>query len=558
MSRRGTHKPLPQPPFPPSRPAQDLGHRTVAESRPGSAWTLRLNPLDFGCRTLAAELADIWTHLAHIGVGTPSAQLRSIRSLLSSVDAQANGRDLGLGDLSLEHLNVWEAELLVDQQRRPTASPYQTAVYLLAMLRWLADQPDNPLGAEVRDRARRGTRLERIQLPGPDEYSPRERRRVVRTALEVVKKETRRLNAGEGFAPSADALIACHALLSAATGEPPEAIRMLRVTDLTLDPVDPLCRDLGPEALAAAGHKVREVRVTFTKNRAHTIYERSYRGWLSRWAFPAALRLTFPLRASQGLPYLFIGLRPDGQAHRFQFNRYGHDLATWMKRQGIAEEVSSPHTYGRLRKAAVARAVEKDPVGYRRDRANHRADTLFAYYLTSQRTKDRQGAKLTLRVRTLFDAAMTGERARGPTIIDDEALGLLAAGHHAPGLPADTAQRLVANELDGPLAACRDSLSSPHAPAGQVCPFSANGTCYRCPNALITTRHLPGIEGLLEAIDPTRAGDLEAWAEGWEDIYAFLTTVVLPALGAAVGHHRRTRPIDPGIRNQPRGARAQH
>lgn len=565
MSRRGAYKALAQPPLPTPRAAQDVGRRTVRCSRPGSSWSIHLNPADFGCRALAAELADVWAHLADIGAGSPDAQLAGTRSLLASIDAQGGGRDLALADLSLEHLDAWETDLLADQQRTASVTPYTKAIHLLALLRFLADQPDSPLRPEVGDRARRGTRLEPVRRAGPDEYSPKERRRLVRAAIDVVADETRRLGAGlgagEAFVPTADGLIACHVLVSAATGEPPEAVRMLRMADLALEPVDAALKALGPDALAAAGHRVCEVRVTFTKNRAHIAYERSYRGWLARWAFPATLRLTAPLRASQGLSHLFIGLGRDGEAHRFEPNRRG-GLAAWVDRHGIAEEVTRPHTFGRLRKAGVADAVDRDPAGYRRDRANHSTETLFAHYLTSERTRNRQGAKLTLRVKTLFEAAMTGEGTEGPTVVDDAALGLLSAGQEAPGLTAETAERLVANELDGPLAACRDPLSSPHAPAGQVCPFSANGACYRCANALITKRHVPAMLGLLEAIDPARAGDLAVWSKSWEDIYVFLTTAVLPALGVGPITDRHGRgsayPVDPGLRNQPRNPGAQH
>ncbi|MGH9065977.1 MAG: hypothetical protein ACRD0J_00405 [Acidimicrobiales bacterium] len=563
MSKRGAHKPLVQPPFPSPPSAQELGRRTVRYSRPGSAWAIHLNPAQYGCHRLAAELADIWVHLADIGAGSPDAQLAAIRSLLASVDAQARGADLGLADLSLEHLEAWEAGLLAAQRRSPSATPYTKAIHLLALLRWLSDQPGAPLRPEVKDRAGRGTRLEPFRRAGPDEYDPRERHLLVRTAIDVVKEETSRLraarDAGETFSASADGLIACHVLASAATGEPPEAIRMLKVADLTLDPLDPSLNGLGPEALAIGGHRVGEVRVTFTKNRAHSTYERSYRGWLARWAFPATLRLTAPLRSSHGLPHLFVGLGRDGEARRFEPNR-GGGLAGWVERQGLAGELFGPHTFWRLRKAAVAGAVDNDPVGYRRDRANHSTEILFAHYLTSERTRNRQGAKLALRMKALFGAAMAGEGSPGPTVVDDGALRLLATGLPVPGIAPGTARALAANKLDGPMAACRDPLSSPHAPAGQVCPFSANGACYRCPNAFITKRHVPAILGLLDVIDPARAGDLAVWSKAWEDVYLFLTTAVLPALGVDGvdhAHPGRTCPIDPGVRNQPRGAHVQ-
>lgn len=567
MSRRGTYKPLVQPPFPEPAETQDLGRRTVRYSRPGSTWAIHLNPGEYGCRRLAAELADVWVHLADIGAGSPDAQLAAIRSLLSSVEAMARGSDLGLADLSLEHLEAWETGLLAAQRSSPSVTPYTKAIHLMALLRWLSERPEGPLRPEVAERARRGTRLEPFRKAGPDEYSRRERQRLVRAAIDVVKEETARLRGssdpGRCFAPSTEALIACHVLLSAATGEPPEAIRMLEVTDLALDPVDPSFKGLGPEALAEGGHRVGKVRASFKKNRAHMAYERSYEGWLARFAFPATLRLTAPLRSSYELAHLLVGLAADGEPRRFEANRCG-GLAAWVRRQGIAEEVSKPHTFGRLRKAAVAAAIDDDPLSYRRDRRNHGTETLFAHYLTSEPTKNRQGAKLALRMKTLFAAAVAGEEATkeggGPTVIDDGALALLCRGISTPGLAADTAERLVANELDGPMAACRDPLSSPHAPAGQACPFSANGACYRCPNAFITKRHVPAILGLVEAIDPARAGDLSVWSRNWEDIYVFLTTAVLPALGVeAVDHAHRSRtvPVDPGVRNQPRGARVE-
>jgi hypothetical protein len=147
-----------------------------------------------------------------------------------------------------------------------------------------------------------------------------------------------------------------------------------------------------------------------------------------------------------------------------------------------------------------------------------------------------------------FEAAING-----PTIITTGAEALIAAGAQVPGLDQVTAKRLVAGELDTPVAACRDPLASPHSAPGTACPVFANGQCYRCPNALITRHHLPAALAILERIHPDRAPDMGLWIREWKSAYEFLTGVLLPAFSAEEIKNAQGRApaalLDAGLRN---------
>ncbi|MFC4501909.1 MULTISPECIES: hypothetical protein [Streptomyces] len=60
------------------------------------------------------------------------------------------------------------------------------------------------------------------------------------------------------------------------------------------------------------------------------------------------------------------------------------------------------------------------------------------------------------------------------------------------GLDADAVKRLLAGEQDVFLASCVDPYSSPHAPAGTLCP-ARPWVCLLCPLAVFAPRHLPNL-----------------------------------------------------------------
>jgi hypothetical protein len=125
-----------------------------------------------------------------------------------------------------------------------------------------------------------------------------------------------------------------------------------------------------------------------------------------------------------------------------------------------------------------------------------------------------------------------------------------------------TGRALVAGDLDGPQVACTDPTASPYEHPGQICSRSMTGTCFGCPNALITQRHLPAVLALADIADPSRAADLEAWQQHWKPLHETITRVILPAFPheAIEAARRRTGavPVDLGVRNDLRGPASDH
>jgi len=143
------------------------------------------------------------------------------------------------------------------------------------------------------------------------------------------------------------------------------------------------------------------------------------------------------------------------------------------------------------------------------------------------------------------------------TVVTRAAEDLIAAGEPAPGLDAELAKKAVVGELDTPTAACKDIKASPFAPAGRVCPFSSDGTCYTCGNALILRHHLPGVLATVDRIAPDKAARIEDWNASWNDLYEYLTEHVIPAFSdadiAAAREGVDAVAMSAGFLNQPRG-----
>lgn len=82
------------------------------------------------------------------------------------------------------------------------------------------------------------------------------------------------------------------------------------------------------------------------------------------------------------------------------------------------------------------------------------------------------------------------------------------------GLAHGTAAQVVAGELDTAVAACTDFEHSPFTPSGP-CAVSFL-SCFACPNAVATGRHLPRIIYLHQALEGLRsAADTATWTADW-------------------------------------------
>jgi hypothetical protein len=90
----------------------------------------------------------------------------------------------------------------------------------------------------------------------------------------------------------------------------------------------------------------------------------------------------------------------------------------------------------------------------------------------------------------------------------------------------ETARQALAGELDTAVAACLDIN---HSPFNQGRCQASFLTCLRCPNALATHRHLPGLLALLEQLDLERqTTHAEAWWARHGQTWQAITQDVLP------------------------------
>ena len=323
--------------------------------------------------------------------------------------------------------------------------------------------------------------------------------------------------------------------LALATGEPVEVLRLLRVDDLHITVA--AATDGQAAARPPAGHAglsaVRELAVTYTKNRSAEIYQSVYRK-RDRAAFAAFLALseiTTQLRTESTPRSLWL-VSTAGHVAEPSWTDGTYSLRRWVEVHvhgpGHHTAISEPVVYRRFRKTVTAAEALDNPARYFRSRRRHTPQTFFDHYATSPVLRAEAGRILLKAVNEQFEAAVGG-----PTVVTTRAEEMIAAGEPVPGLDPLTAKRLAAGELDTPVAACRDPLASPHAAPGTTCPMFANGQCYRCPNALVSRRHLPAALAITERIHPDRAPDMELWAQEWKPVYEFLTEVVLPAFSAA-------------------------
>ncbi|OBF29438.1 hypothetical protein A5724_25715 [Mycobacterium sp. ACS1612] len=294
------------------------------------------------------------------------------------------------------------------------------------------------------------------------------------------------------------------------------------------------------------------LRVRYTKNRAHETHDEVYarRDTAPFTAFRWALMLNAPARVDSGNPFLILMKNERGSIRQPPWRRDPYLLSAVAARNGLP--LSGPNHWARLRKVATTREVLADPRSYLSNGRRHSAETFFGHYTNSSVLRAEAGRILIDSVNDMFDSAI-----KGPTIVTPDAEQAIRTGADAPGLDAVTASALVAGQLDGPHAGCRDPLDSPYEKKGTVCTKSITGTCFACPNALITLHHLPAALAIQDMTHPGRAADPRTWQTHWKPIYDTITEVVLPAFTPEQVQEARKlasrTPIDAGVLNDMRG-----
>jgi hypothetical protein len=509
-----------------------------------------IKPTDFRCTELAAELADAWLDVAPELSGSFDEVRRGIVALLRYFD-DAIDHPTSLSSLTRVQLDAWELHLLRLQLRDRAERHYRAVVYLFALLRRIDDDRPGYLQPGVSERLLRESRLHHIRKADVPPFPLEEVVALVNVAGAQVRAALEHVRAAPTtFAgPDPSLLAALHVLLGASTGEPPEVLRRLTTDDLT--PTYRRRRD----GRAVRGTKLEALAVDYVKARSGDGYTVGYttRHPDALAAYGAVLELTAGVRAESGLKTLWLTRNTGGDV--IQCNWKGPALLrNWHAEHATEDlELSEPIWFRRIRKTVTTAEALENPGRYFRTGRRHTPQTFLAHYATSPILRAEAGRVLVEAITTKFDAAINGR----PTVVTREAEDLIAAGEPAPGLDPELAKKAVAGELDTPTASCKDIKASPFAPAGQLCPFSADGTCYTCGNALIMRHHLPGVLATVDRIAPDKAARIEDWDATWRDLHEYLTVHVLPSFSdgdvAAARALVDDVPLSPGFLNQPRG-----
>lgn len=518
-----------------------------------------IDPATFDTPVLAGQLGATWLQvLTEFGRNERSLTtgllelLRSIGLLPLTDDAKSK---FAVCDLRRSHLDLWELNMLARHREAKSDTAYRKVVHVFALLRRHEDDHPGALHKEVADRLARQPRLWHHRNDGLPPLSPEETRAWRRWAYQKAKGALTQPDRG---ITDIDVQTATHVLLSLATGEPPEVLRALTIHDIeatattevedslgALSPVDRL-------AYLAENDLIELLRVRYTKNRAHETYDEAYgrRDTAPFTAFRWALTLNTAARSESGHLSLILMKDTHGTVRQPPWQRAVYRLSEIAERNGLP--LSGPNHWARLRKVATTREVLADPRAYLANGRRHSAKTFFGHYTNSSVLRAEAGRILIDSVNDMFDSAING-----PTIVTPDAEQAIRTGADAPGIDPDTASALVAGQLDGPHTGCRDPLDSPYEKKGTVCTKSITGTCFACPNALITLHHLPAALAIQAMTHPDRAADPRTWQTHWKPIYDTITEVVVPAFTPEQVKQARQQanltPIDAGVLNDMRG-----
>lgn len=527
----------------------------------GERRTVTIDSADFATPVIAAELAESWLQVLTEFGRHESALTRGLVELLRSIEklplTADNKLRFALHDLRRAHLDLWELNLLAKHREVKTDTAYRKVLYVFALLRRYEDDHPGTLHEEIVDRLVRQPRLWHHRNEGLPPLSKEEMRQWRRWAYLKIKNALTQTDCG---LDDVDVQIATHVLLSLTTGEPPEVLRAVTVDDIeataSAGMEDSSTMLSASERLAhlAKNDLIEQLRVRYRKNRAHEAYDEIYsrRDSAPFKVFRWALMLNAAARAESGNPSLILMRTVGGVVKQPPWERRAYRLKVIAQRNGLA--FSGPNYWARLRKTVTSRESLANPRAYLSSGRRHSARTFFGHYTNSTILRAEAGRILIEGVNGIFDKAV-----HGPTVVTPEAEQALRPGANAPGVDPATARALVAGQLDGPHAGCRDPLNSPYAQEGTICTKSITGTCFACPNALITSHHLPAALAIQDVAHPDRAADIETWHTHWQHIYETLTQIILPAFTSEQIQEARQRahltPLDVAVLNDMRGIR---
>ncbi|WP_143740745.1 hypothetical protein [Microbacterium sp. SZ1] len=507
---------------------------------PAGPRRLRLVPANLGAPELARELASSWVALCREYI-SPVNILRTAIPKFCAIVARQPGFDAstdGIEALRRRHLDAWERELLDEQAKKKTEQPYRLAVFLSAFLRWIEDEQPGKLHPSVVERVREKTRLSLVSSNPLQDFSRRE--------MFLMRKAARELTHQDRESCDPDVLVALHVLLSVATGQPPEVLRVLTVDDVVASTTDPRGADMDTAVLAASG-LATSYAVTIFKLRAHSVDEEVYTRKHDRRVvslFDDLISRTNTLRQQSGLRSLWLTRGRTGEIERHDWSR--PRLSTWLFRH-VEEPVSRNHDWRRIRKSAIAKDVMDNTDTFLELQHRHSPSTFFGRYTASPDMRAHMGRLWGRTAAEMFD------RAVGPAVVvGGSPVRLDVATQQARPIESKSVPRAY----EGALTGCAAPEQSPYADEGETCPVARAGKCFTCPNAVITEAHLPAMILLNEASDPEAAGRLDTWTSLWRDIHRSTATMLTLFPAKSVDEARRRTSevlVDLGIRQELRG-----
>lgn len=492
---------------------------------------------------LVHELAAHWVEIAEINPNAVQILRIGILLLSKHLDSELGFDNAShtLSNLRRRQLDSWEGSLVEWQAEINTDHPYRVAVYMFAFLRYIEDRDPGTLDPAVYGRVLEPTRLRHIRKEPLADFSEDE--------LSAIKAAIRDLTYdGDGWTtdPSADVMIAFHAALCISTGEPPDVLRALRIDDISANSVDARSAGLDTEQIAAA-RLADSYTVVLRKNRAHIVEEVTW----SRTREPVTVRyldalieLGSPLRHQTGERSVWMMRDASGQVKVAPWGTLSLDA--WIKRH-VRQEISAPRVPGRFRKSAIAAEIVAEPARHLRTQRRHTQDMLFDHYTNSPALRRDAGERFVVSISELRD------RALGPTIDTGDGVAQLDA---ITGKVTHIDENALPESVAGALTGCRDPEDSPHAPRGEICPMARMGTCFTCPNAIITVEHLPALVLVNTVSAPDAAVNPTTWQKVWGSIHAATATILQMFPRDAVNDarlHTDEVLVDLGLRHEMRG-----
>ena len=507
----------------------DLSPRRFAITRYEREIGHLIEPSRYRCRWVAAELADRLLPVHQEIPGSIGGVVIGLRKFLEWLSLESNAHELYLSSVTAAHLRGWEYSLLTEQRTTRTHGPYDNFVNVRALFLRISQTDPSTLHESVHELLVSPTvtiLAEMRPMEGMTPFSVDEHRQIVRAAYRDVEASMSHLNAGDIRALESSltrSVPALHVLLCAGTGEPPEVLRGIALSDI--HPLLPGARTSRSNTGAHHAWLMEAVLdrppsycVELRKLRAHemrtTFISREDR--YSCYALEASLRITQPFRGRHTSQALWID--PDGRPSVFNQSKR---LAKWLAHHRI--QVDGKPAYARFRKRVVGAEAMANPAAYLAMARRHRAPTFFRSYVNNPVLRAHSAVNVVGSITEAFNEAV------GPRVIPHEqAVAIRTKAARIEGMSDQRVESLMAGELTGPHAACIDPTSSPFARAGSPCGSAASGLCFICPNAVVMDDHLPALVFFADYLDPNRYGDLDAWRKTWLPVWESVTKRILP------------------------------